>query len=106
LQPGEQLRPARTLAEAIVTKPSTVAKAYRESGCRKVIDLRQGVGASVPVNSLAARQAKIIRQSERLLATAVGGVRKLGLSEATMRRVFEAKLSNKLDLDAEVPSRG
>jgi DNA-binding transcriptional regulator YhcF (GntR family) len=105
LQPGEQLPPIRTLAEDIVANPNTVAKAYRELEYRKVIELRQGVGAFVPVNSLAARQAEPIRQAQRLLATAVGGMRNLGLSEATMRRVFEAELSKELDVHAEVPIR-
>jgi DNA-binding transcriptional regulator YhcF (GntR family) len=105
LQPGEQLPTIRTLAEDIVTNPNTVAKAYRELEYRKVIELRQGVGAFVPVNSLAARQTESIRQAQRLLSTVVGDMRKLGLSEATMRRVFEAELSMVLDVHAEVPNR-
>ena len=59
-------------AEDIVTNANTVAKAYRELEYRKVIELRQGAGAFVPVNSLAAGQAEPIRQAQRLLATAVG----------------------------------
>lgn len=102
---GEQLPPIRTLAGDLVTNPNTVAKAYRELEYRKVIELRQGIGAFVRHDSLAAGQTQTVKHAHRLMATAVIAMRKLGLSEASMRRVFESELAQEREVSAEVSNR-
>ncbi|MFZ0630312.1 MAG: GntR family transcriptional regulator [Acidobacteriaceae bacterium] len=93
LRPEDQLPPIRSVAEEVVTNPNTVAKAYRELEYRGIIELRQGIGAFVRANPPAAGQAEAIRRAHRLVENAVATMRKLGLSEATMRRVFEAEVT-------------
>jgi GntR family transcriptional regulator len=93
LRPDDQLPPIRSLAEDIVTNPNTVAKAYRELEYRGVIELRQGLGAFVRANSPAPGHAEAIKRAHRLMETTVAAMRKLGLSEPAMRRVFEAELT-------------
>jgi GntR family transcriptional regulator len=99
LRPEDQLPPIRGLAEEIVTNPNTVAKAYRELEYRGVIELRQGLGAFVRANP-AAGQAEAIRRAQRLMETTVATMRKLGLSEPAMRRVFEAELTQEHEVSA------
>jgi len=105
LRPGEQLPTIRSLAEDLVTNPNTVAKAYRELEYRDVIELRQGIGAFVRANSPAAGQAEAIQKAHRLLAGAVAAMRRLGLSDAAMRRVFEAELTQDREVPEEVTNR-
>lgn len=105
LRPGEQLPPIRSLAEDLVTNPNTVAKSYRELEYRGVIELRQGIGAFVRANSPAAGQAEAIQQAHRLLAGAVAAMRRLGLSEPAIRRVFEAELTQEREVTEEVSNR-
>lgn len=93
LRPGEQLPAIRSLAEEVVTNPNTVAKAYRELEYKGVIELRQGLGAFVRADSSSAGQADAMKQAHRVVGAAVTTMRKLGLSEASMRRVFEAELT-------------
>jgi GntR family transcriptional regulator len=105
LRPGEQLPPIRTVAEEVVTNPNTVAKAYRELEYRGVIELRQGIGAFVRANSSAAGQTAAVKQAHRVMGTAVDAVRKLGLSEPAIRRVFEAELTKEMEVPEEVENR-
>jgi DNA-binding transcriptional regulator YhcF (GntR family) len=77
-----------------------VAKAYRELEYRGIIELRQGIGGFVRANSPAAGQAAAIRRAHRLVENAVATMRKLGLSEPAMRRVFEAELSQEYEVHA------
>ena len=105
LRAGEQLPPIRSLAEEVVTNPNTVAKAYRELEYRGVIDLRQGIGAFVRANSPAAGQSEAIRQAQRLMGSAVAAMRKLGLPEPAMRRVFEAELTEEKKVPSALLSR-
>jgi GntR family transcriptional regulator len=100
LRPEDQLPPIRSVAEDVVTNPNTVAKAYRELEYRGIIELRQGLGAFVRADSPAAGQATAIRRAHRLVENAVETMRRLGLSEATMRRVFEAELTQKRGVHA------
>ena len=100
LRPEDQLPPIRSLAEDLVTNPNTVAKAYRELEYRGVIELRQGLGAFVRANSPAAGQAEALKRAHRLMETTVATIRKLGLSEPAMRRVFEAVLTQEHEIHA------
>lgn len=99
LRPGEQLPAIRTLAEDTVTNPNTVAKAYRELEHEGVIELRQGLGAFVRARASFTREAEAMKDGHRAVRTAVALMRKLGLSEASMRRVFEAELTRDPERD-------
>ena len=106
LHPEDQLPPIRSLAEDLVTNPNTVAKAYRELEYRGVIELRQGLGAFVRANSAAAGQAEAIKRAHRLMETTVATMRKLGLTEPAMRRVFEAALTQEHEIHAAFRTGG
>jgi GntR family transcriptional regulator len=105
LRPGEQLPAIRAVAEDTVTNPNTVAKAYRELEHEGVIELRQGLGAFVRAGVSSARDAGAMKQAHRAMGTALAVMRKLGLSEASMRRVFEAELTREQETREVVSSR-
>jgi GntR family transcriptional regulator len=105
LRPGDQLPAIRSVAEQAVTNPNTVAKAYRELEYEGIIELRQGLGAFVHANALSPRQTGAMKQAHRAVGTAVSAMRKLGLSEASMRRVFEAELTKEQEASAVAPAR-
>ena len=93
LRPGEQLPGIRPLAEELVINPNTVAKAYRELEHEGVIELRHGAGAFV---TGAAREKKLtdrLRAGQAIVAGAVDKLRSRGVSEAEIRRLFEAELT-------------
>lgn len=98
LRAEDQLPPIRSLAEDVVTNPNTVAKAYRELEYRGVIELRQGLGAFVRANAPMAAQAEAVNRAHRLVEGVVATMRKMGLSEPAMRRVFEAELTQEDDV--------
>ena len=73
--------------------PNTVAKAYRELEHEGVIELRHGAGAFV---SGAAREKKLtdrLRAGQAIVASAVDKLRARGVTEAEIRRLFEAELT-------------
>lgn len=105
LRPGEQLPAIRALAEDTVTNPNTVAKAYRELEHEGVIELRQGSGAFVRAHPSFTREAEAMKEGHRAVRTAIALMRKLGLSEASMRRVFEAELTRDPEARDAVSSR-
>jgi len=93
LRPGDQLPGIRPLAEELVINPNTVAKAYRELEHEGVIELRHGAGAFV---SGAAREKKLtdrLRAGQTIVAAAVDKLRSRGVTEAEIRRLFEAELT-------------
>lgn len=105
LRPGEQLPAIRSLAEDAVINPNTVAKAYRELEHEGVIELRHGLGAFVRAGASVARDAGAMKEAHRAVRVAVAAMRKLGLSEASMRRVFEAELTREQEAREKVSSR-
>ncbi len=102
LRPGEQLPGIRPLAEELVMNVNTVAKAYRELEHEGVIELRQGAGAFVA----AARGRKTsdkVRSAQPMVTAAVDNLRRRGLSDEEIRRLFESALAG---LDAPGGHRG
>jgi GntR family transcriptional regulator len=92
LRTGEQLPGIRTLAEELVINPTTVAKAYRELEHQGVLELRHGAGAFVSRNARARRLSDNLAKSKELVATTITSLRKQGLTEEEIRRLFEAEL--------------
>ena len=93
LRVGDQLPGIRPLAEELVINPNTVAKAYRELEHDGVIELRHGAGAFV---TGAAREKKLtdrLRAGQAIVAAAMDKLRARGVTEAEIRRLFEAELA-------------
>jgi GntR family transcriptional regulator len=103
LRVGDQLPGIRPLAEELVINPNTVAKAYRELEHDGVIELRHGAGAFV---TGAAREKKLtdrLRAGQTIVAAAMDKLRARGVTEAEIRRLFEAELTR---LTAKGDQRG
>ena len=93
LRAGDQLPGIRPLAEELVINPNTVAKANRELDHDGVLELRHGAGAFV---TGAAREKKLtdrLRAGQAIVASAVDKLRARGVTEAEIRRLFEAELT-------------
>ena len=94
LRAGDQLPSIRPLAEELVINANTVAKAYRELEREGVVELRQGAGAFV-ADTARARQgrAEKFRGAQPLVAETVGELRRRGLGDDEIRRLFEAEIA-------------
>jgi GntR family transcriptional regulator len=93
LLPGEQLPGIRPLAEELVMNPNTVAKAYRELEHEGIIELRHGAGAFVSANARPRKTSDRLRSALPVVAEAIDNLRRKGLSDEEIRRLFEAKLA-------------
>jgi GntR family transcriptional regulator len=93
IRPGEQLPGIRPLAEELVINPNTVARAYRELEHDGVIELRHGAGAFVSLHAGAKRLTDRLRAGQVTVAAAVERLRARGITDAEIRRLFEAELA-------------
>ena len=93
LRSGEQLPGIRPLAEELVMNPNTVAKAYRELEHQGVIELRHGAGAFVSATAQAKKVTEKVRAGQAIVAEAVEKLRKRGVTDEEIRRLFEAELA-------------
>jgi GntR family transcriptional regulator len=94
LRSGEQLPGIRPLAEELVINPNTVAKAYRELEHEGVIELRHGAGAFVSSNGRAKKATDKLRAGQAAVASTIERLRKGGVTDEEIRRLFEAALSD------------
>jgi len=92
LRPGEQLPAIRRLAEELVVNPNTVAKAYRELEHAGVIELRHGAGAFVSASAKVRGLADKLKLAQGIVSAAVTKLRSQGVTDAEIRRLFEAEL--------------
>jgi GntR family transcriptional regulator len=93
LRPGDQLPGIRPLAEELVMNPNTVAKAYRELEHEGIIELRHGAGAFVSGSARARKITDKVRAGQAVVAAAVEKLRKSGVTDDEIRRLFEAELA-------------
>jgi len=93
LRPGEQLPGIRPLAEQLVINPNTVAKAYRELEHEGVIELRHGTGAFVSGTARAKKTTDRLRAGQVIVGSAIERLRKSGITDEEIRRLFEAELA-------------
>jgi GntR family transcriptional regulator len=93
LKAGDQLPSIRPLAEELVINANTIAKAYRELEREGVVELKQGAGAFI-ANTARARQGGSgkVRAAQPLVEETVEQLRRRGLSDEEIRRLFEAEL--------------
>jgi DNA-binding transcriptional regulator YhcF (GntR family) len=101
LMPGAQLPGIRTLAQQLVVSPTTIVKAYTDLEHEGVIELRQGAGAFVVDQERTPRQMGRLHAAKEQVHELVRKLRSRGLSEAEIRRLFEAELASVLDSGAE-----
>jgi GntR family transcriptional regulator len=106
LRPGEQLPGIRPLAEELVINPNTVAKAYRELEHEGIIELRHGAGAFVSANARAKKLTDKLRAGQTIVTGAVERLRKSGITDEEIRRLFEAELSGLAGLPRTGGHRG
>lgn len=92
LRPGDQLPGIRSLAEMLVMNPNTVAKVYRELEHEGVIELRHGMGAFVTDKGHSRSRTNKVQAAQPLIKQLIGKLRRQGLSEDEIRRLFEAEL--------------
>ena len=93
LRAGDQLPGIRPLAEQLVINPNTVAKVYRELEHEGVIELRHGAGAFVAHNARAKKVTEKVRAGQGIVRTTVDELRKRGMTDEEIRRLFEAELA-------------
>ena len=93
LRPGEQLPGIRPLAEDLVIKPNTVAKAYRELEHEGAIELRHGAGAFVSATAGTKKVTDKLRAGQAIVAAAVEKLQARGVTGEEIRRLFEAELA-------------
>ena len=92
LQHGDQLPGIRTLAEELLVSPHTVAKAYSELEHEGLLELRQGTGAFVALKRRPVARANLVQEARQRVATLVDDLRRSGLHEDEIQRIFEAEL--------------
>src|SRR4029450_7377539 len=93
LRPGEQLPGMRPLAESLVVNPNTVAKAYRELEHEGLVELRHGAGAFIAAGAGAKKQTDKLRAAKTLVSEAIAQLRRRGVTDEEIRRLFEAELA-------------
>lgn len=87
LREGDQLPTIRKLAEDLVMNPNTVVRAYRELEHEGIVELRHGSGAFIRESG--GGRARVIRQAQEVMQSALDRLLSLGLSAEEIRRVFE-----------------
>jgi GntR family transcriptional regulator len=92
LRAGDQLPTLRTVAEALVVNPNTVAKAYREMEHAGLIVLRQGAGAFVAAGVTRA-EPRAVQKGRTVVRRAVDALRDLGLDDGAIRRLVDTTLA-------------
>lgn len=93
VMPGDQLPGIRTLAQQLVVSPTTIVKAYSELEHEGVIELRQGAGAFVSDQERKPNQAARLQAAKEQVHGLVSKLRAGGLTEAEIRRLFEAEMA-------------
>jgi GntR family transcriptional regulator len=92
LRAGDQLPTLRTVADALVVNPNTVAKAYREMEHAGLIVLRQGAGAFVAAGVTRA-EPRAVQKGRTVVRRAVDALRDLGLDDGAIRRLVDTTLA-------------
>jgi len=93
---GDQLPGIRSLAETLVINPNTVIKVYRELEQEGVLEIRHGLGAFVISRRRNRSKAEEMREAQELVHGFVETLKKQGLAEGEIRRLFEAELAGEI----------
>jgi GntR family transcriptional regulator len=95
---GDQLPGIRGLAETLVVNPNTVIRAYRELEQEDALEIRHGLGAFVARRREDSPRAEQVRHAQSLVRALVEKLRNRGLDAGEIRRLFEAELMAKEEL--------
>ncbi len=76
----------------LVMNPNTVAKVYRELEHEGVIELRHGMGAFVTNKGRSRSRTSKVQAAQPVVKQLIEKLRRQGLSEDEIRRLFEAEL--------------
>jgi GntR family transcriptional regulator len=93
---GDQLPGIRNLAESLVINPNTVIKVYRELEQEGVLEIRHGLGAFVISRRRSLSKTVEMRDAQQQVREFVDTLKKQGLAEGEIRRLFEAELAGKM----------
>lgn len=93
---GDQLPGIRSLAETLVINPNTVIKVYRELEQEGVLEIRHGLGVFVVSRKRSRSRAEEMREAQELVHDLVESLKKQGLAEGEIRRLFEAELAGEV----------
>lgn len=93
---GDQLPGIRGLAETLVINPNTVIKVYRELEQEGVLEIRHGLGAFVTSRKRGRSKAEEMRDAQQLVHKFVDTLKKQGLVEGEIRRLFEAEFTGEV----------
>jgi GntR family transcriptional regulator len=92
LRHGDLLPGIRSLAQELVVSHNTVAKAYSELEHEGLVELRHGSGAFVSAKRTTKSRAEKVRVAQERVRTLIESLRRDGLSEEEIHRLFEAAL--------------
>ena len=90
---GDQLPGIRGLAETLVINPNTVIKVYRELEQEGALEIRHGLGVFIAPRRRSRSRAEEMRDAQKLVHDFVETLKKQGLAEGEIRRLFEAELA-------------
>ena len=93
---GDQLPGIRNLAETLIINPNTVIKVYHELEQEGVLEIRHGLGAFVTSRRRSLSKTGEMRDAQQLVHDFVDSLRKQGLGEGEIRRLFEAELAHEV----------
>jgi len=96
LKAGDQLPGIRSLAETLVINPNTVIRVYRELEQEGVLEIRHGIGVFVISRRRSRSRAEEMRDAQHLVHEFVDTLKKQGLAEGEIRRLFEAELAGEI----------
>ncbi len=92
LQHGDLLPDIRTLAETLSVGHNTVAKAYSELEHEGLLQLCQGLGAYISAKRRQKSRSELLCSAQESIQEFVAGLRKKGLTDEEIRRLFEAEI--------------
>jgi GntR family transcriptional regulator len=92
LQQGDELPGIRTLAKELIVSHNTVAKAYSELEHEGLLELRHGSGAFVSARRGTKSRGEKVRLARDRVQALVESLRREGLSDEEIHRLFEAEL--------------
>ena len=93
---GDQLPGIRSLAETLIINPNTVIKVYRELEQEGVLEIRHGLGAFIASRRRSSSRPEGMREAQQLVREFVDTLKKQGLAEGEIRRLFEAELAGEV----------
>jgi GntR family transcriptional regulator len=93
---GDQLPGIRSLAETLIINPNTVIKVYRELEQEGVLEIRHGLGAFITSRRRNLSRSEELRDAQHLVHDFVNALKRQGLAEGEIRRLFEAELAGEV----------